>query len=182
LTADFAAEPSVLIAKVDAEAENAKATAQDQGISGYPTIKFFPKGSKTPETYSGARSENALVDFVNSKAGTYRTTGGGLSTAAGTIEAFDTILAKYAGKKNWEQASKDIQEAAAGATGAMKDYYLKAIAKITGNPEYAMKEQTRLAGLLKKGGVAPERIDDIQKRSNILAKFLVTDPDSKDEL
>lgn len=101
---------------------------------------------------------------------------------AGTIEAFDQILAKYAGKQNWEQASEDIKKATADATGAMKDYYLKALAKITGNPEYAMKEQTRLAGILKKGGLAPEKIDDLQKRSNILAKFLVVDDDAKSEL
>lgn len=43
---------------------------------------------------------------------------------------------------------------------------------MTGNPEYAMKEQTRLAGLLKKGGLAAEKIDEMTKRSNILAKFL----------
>lgn len=185
LAADFSAEPSVLIAKVDAEAENAKATAQDQGISGYPTIKFFPKGSKEPETYSGGRSEDQLVDFINEKAGTYRVAGGGLSAAAGTIEVFDNILARYVvgATPDWEKATADVQKAASDATGAMKDYYLKALAKITGNPEYAMKEQTRLAGILKKGGLAPEKIDDLQRRSNVLAKFLVKEDDeAKSEL
>ena len=183
VAADFAAEPSVLIAKVDAEAENAKATAQEQEISGYPTIKFFPKGSKEPETYSGGRSEDQLVEFVNTKAGTYRMTGGGLSVAAGTIEAFDDIIAKYIGKAEWEKAGAEIQKTAEGVTGAMKDYYLKALAKVTGNPEYAMKEQTRLAGILKKGGLAPEKIDDLQRRSNVLAKFLVKEDDeAKSEL
>lgn len=172
-----------MIAKVDAEAENAKATAQDQDISGYPTIKFFPKGSTEPETYSGGRSEDQLVEFVNSKAGTFRVAGGGLSTAAGTIEVFDDIIAQYVGKADWEKASADAQKIAADATGAMKEYYLKALAKITGNPEYAMKEQTRLAGILKKGGLAPEKIDDLQRRSNVLAKFLVKDDDeAKSEL
>jgi protein disulfide-isomerase-like protein len=92
---DFANEPTVLIAKVDAEAENSKATAQAHEVSSYPTLKFFPKGSTTPEAYSGARSEEALVDFVNSKAGTHRLVGGGLDTKAGTIDAIDAILAKY---------------------------------------------------------------------------------------
>jgi protein disulfide-isomerase A6 len=63
----------------------------------------------------------------------------------------------------------------------MKEYYLKALAKITGNPEYAMKEQSRLAGILKKGGLAPEKIDDLQRRSNVLAKFLVKDGESSGE-
>jgi protein disulfide-isomerase A6 len=101
-----------------------------------------------------------------------------LSLSAGTIETFDAILAQYAGKDSWEQAAKEVQKAAADATGVMKEYYLKALAKISGNPEYAMKEQTRLAGILKKGGLAPEKIDDLQRRSNVLAKFLVKDGES----
>lgn len=175
-----------MIAKVDAEAENAKATAQEQEVSGYPTIKFFPKGSKTAETYSGGRSEDALVDFMNSKAGTFRVAGGGLNTQAGTIEAIDTVLKKYvtsSGLSDAEKASEEIKKLAQNAQDMSSEYYLKALAKLTGNPEYAMKEQTRLAGLLKKGGLAPEKIDDLQKRSNILSRFLIKeDEDVKSEL
>ncbi len=184
VAADFASEPSVLIAKIDAEAENSKATAQAQGVTGYPTIKFFPKGSTEPETYSGGRSEEALVDFINSKAGTYRLPGGGLNSQAGTIEVIDSVLAKYitqGGIKEIEKATADIKKATQGLKDKSVEYYLRALSKLTGNPEYAMKEQTRLAGLLKKGGLAPEKIDDLQKRSNILAKFLVKD-EGKSEL
>ena len=175
-----------MIAKIDAEAENAKATAQEQEVTGYPTIKFFPKGSKTPETYSGGRSEEQLIEFINSKAGTFRVAGGGLNTEAGTIEAIDTVLQKYVssnGLKDMEKATEEIKKAAKNAKDKSTEYYLKALAKLTGNPEYALKEQTRLAGLLKKGGLAPEKIDDLQKRSNILRRFLVKeDDDVKSEL
>lgn len=184
VAADFASEPSVLIAKIDAEAENSKATAQAQGVTGYPTIKFFPKGSTEPEAYSGGRSEEALVDFINSKAGTYRLPGGGLNSQAGTIEVIDSVLAKYitqGGIKDVEKATADIKKATQDLKDKSVEYYLRALSKLTGNPEYAMKEQTRLAGLLKKGGLAPEKIDDLQKRSNILAKFLVKD-EGKSEL
>jgi protein disulfide-isomerase A6 len=178
LATDFSSEPSVLIAKIDAEAENAKATAQSQGISGYPTIKFFPKGSTEPETYSGGRSEDDLLAFVNSKAGTHRLAGGSLSTTAGTIEAFDAVIAKFSANKDWKSAGEEVQKVAAETVGEMKEYYLKAIAKITGNPEYAMKEQTRLAGILKKGGLTAEKVDEMQRKSNVLAKFLVVDGES----
>ncbi|KAJ9639034.1 hypothetical protein H2204_003942 [Knufia peltigerae] len=184
VASDFASEPNVLIAKVDAEAENSKATAQEQGVTGYPTIKFFPKGSTEPEAYSGGRSEEALVDFVNSKAGTYRVPGGGLNSQAGTIEVIDNLLAKYitaGGIKDVEKATAEVKKATTNIKDKSVDYYLRALSKITGNPEYAMKEQTRLAGLLKKGGLAPEKIDDLQRRSNILAKFLVKD-EAKSEL
>jgi protein disulfide-isomerase A6 len=185
VAADFANEPNVLIAKVDAEAENAKATAQEQGVTGYPTIKFFPKGSKEPEAYSGGRSEEALVDFVNSKAGTYRIPGGSLNSQAGTIEVIDTVLSKYItanGLKDVEKATAEIKKAATDLKDTSVEYYLRALSKITGNPEYAMKEQTRLAGILKKGGLTPEKIDDLQKRSNILARFLVKDSEAHSEL
>ena len=184
LATDFAAEPNVLIAKIDAEAENAKATAQSQGVTGYPTIKFFPKGSTEPEAYGGGRSEEALVDFINEKAGTYRLVGGGLNAKAGTVESIDSVIQKYisaGGLKDVEKATEEIKKAAGDIKDKSVDYYLRALAKLTGNPEYAMKEQTRLAGLLKKGGLAPEKIDEMQKRSNILSKFLVKD-EAKSEL
>lgn len=184
LATDFASEPNVLIAKIDAEAETSKATAQAQGITGYPTIKFFPKGSTEPEAYSGGRSEEALVDFVNSKAGTHRLVGGGLNSKAGTIDVIDTLLAKYVtagGLKDVETATEEIKKASKDLKDKSVDYYLRALAKLTGNPNYAQKEQTRLAGLLKKGGLAQEKIDDLQKRSNILSKFLVKD-EAKSEL
>lgn len=184
LAADFSSEPNVIIAKIDAEAENSKATSQSQGITGFPTIKFFPKGSTEAETYGGARSEDALVEFVNSKSGTFRLAGGGLNTKAGTVDLIDNVLTKYVtvgGFKDIEKATAEIKKLTKDLKDKSADYYLRALAKLTGNPEYAMKEQTRLAGLLKKGGLAAEKIDDLQKRSNILSKFLVKD-DAKTEL
>lgn len=181
---DFAADPQVVIAQVDAEADNSKALAQEQGITGFPTIKFFPKGSAEPSPYAGARTEDAFVDFINQKTGVNRMVGGRLNTKAGTIETLDSILAKYItpnGLSDVEKATAELTKGAKDISDTMKDYYLRALAKITGNPEYAMKEQTRLAGLLKKGGLAPEKIDDLQRRSNVLAKFLVKD-EAKDEL
>jgi protein disulfide-isomerase A6 len=181
---DFAAESTVLIAKVDAEAENSKATAQAQEVSSYPTIKFFPRGSTTPEKYEGARSEDALVAFMNEKAGTHRVVGGGLDTKAGTIEAVDSVLAKYitgGGLRNIEKATSDVNKAVQGLRDKYAEYYVKALKKLGQNPEYASKEQTRLAGLLKKGGLAQEKIDDLTRRSNILRSFLVKD-EGKSEL
>ena len=122
---------------------------------------------------------------MNSKAGTFRSVGGLLNSQAGTVEAIDALLTKYItanGLKDVEKATTDIKKAAQDLKNTSVDYYLRALSKLTGNPEYAMKEQTRLAGLLKKGGLAPEKIDDLQKRSNILSKFLVKEPAAKSEL
>lgn len=176
MATDFAAEPSVLIAKVDADAENSKATAQAQDVSSYPTIKFFPRGSTVAELYEGGRSEDALVTFMNEKAGTHRLVGGGLDSKAGTIEALDSILAKYVtpgGLDDVEKATSDVSKAVEGLKDQYAAYYVKALQKLGQNPDYATKEQTRLASLLKKGGLAQEKVDDLTRRSNILGSFLV---------
>ncbi|KXS12625.1 disulfide isomerase [Gonapodya prolifera JEL478] len=57
----------VIIAKVDADKH--KELGQKFGVSGFPTIKWFPKGSTTPEDYSGGRDLDDFVQFINNKAG-----------------------------------------------------------------------------------------------------------------
>jgi protein disulfide-isomerase A6 len=166
----FASEPDVLVAKVDAEAENAKALATEQGVQSYPTIKYFKKGSTEALAYEGGRSEKDFVEFLNTNAGTHRAVGGGLDATGGTIEAFNTIIEKFNG------AYGDGAEEALKLAGTLKDkyaqYYAKVFAKIGANKEYAEKEFKRLQGLIGKGNLAPEKLDDLTSRSNILRKFL----------
>merc|ERR1711991_621001 len=57
----------VVIAAVDADAHRELGTRF--GVSGFPTIKYFPKGSTEPEDYSGGRTADDLVSYVNSKTG-----------------------------------------------------------------------------------------------------------------
>jgi len=170
LANDFATEPTVLIAKVDAEAENAEALAQDQGVQSYPTIKYFKKGSTEPLPYEGARAEKDFIDFLNANAGTHRAVGGGLDATGGTIEAFNSIIEKFQG------AYGDGAEEAKKLAGTLQDkyaqYYAKVFEKAGKNPGYAEKELKRLQGLIGRGSLAPEKLDDLISRSNILRRFL----------
>lgn len=68
LATKFKKEDSVVIAKVDADAHRDLGT--EYGVTGFPTLKFFPKGSTDPEDYKGGREEDDLVEFLNNKAGT----------------------------------------------------------------------------------------------------------------
>ncbi|KAL9131831.1 MAG: hypothetical protein Q9217_000358 [Psora testacea] len=172
---DFAGEPSVLIAKVDAEAEQSKATAKEQGVSSYPTIKYFPKGSTTPEAYEGGRTEQALVEFMNKKAGTHRMVGGGLDAKAGTIDALDTVIGKLNGD-DLANLPEMVKKTAQGLKTKYADYYVKVADKLRSNKGYVDKELRRLEGLIKKGGLAPEKLDDLTSRSNILRKFKGEEP------
>lgn len=156
---------------MDAEAPNAKSVAQAQGVKSYPTIKFFPKGSTEPIAYEGTRSEQAFIDYLNEKAGTHRTVGGSLDAAAGTIAALDSIVTKFTGGAGIAEVSAEAAKAATGLTDKYASYYVKVFEKMTANPGYVEKESKRLKSLLSKGGLAPEKLDDLISRSNILSKF-----------
>lgn len=177
LAQDFKLEPNVIVGKVDAEAPNAKATAQDQGVKSYPTIKFFPKGSTEPIDYDGGRSEAAFISFLNEKTGTHRAPGGGLDATGGTIEALNKIVEEFKG--SWDKGVKEAKKAAQSAEGKYKDYYVKVFEKVSANEGYVDKEIGRLEGMLKKGGLAPEKIDDLTSRTNILKLFKKDDEKSE---
>ena len=173
---DYAAEPNVLIAKVDAEAENAKATAREQGVKSYPTIKYFPRGSTIPQAYEGGRTEEALLSFMNEKAGTHRMIGGKLDALGGTIPSLDTIVGKLTGGESVASLATELAKAAKGLNDKYAEYYIKVSTKIVKNQDYVEKELARLEGMLKKGGLAPQKIDDLTSRSNILRKFKGDEP------
>ncbi|KAB8360677.1 hypothetical protein FH972_024414 [Carpinus fangiana] len=169
LAYDFAPEESVVIAKVDAEAN--KGVASKYGVKSYPTIKFFPKGSTEPIEYDGSRVENSLVKFVNEKAETHRAPGGGLDAAAGTIVALDSIISKLTGS-NGAELYEEAHKAAKGLKDLSAEYYVKVLQKTNENKDYAQKELIRLQGILKKGGLARANEDKFSTRANILKKFV----------
>ena len=188
LAQDFITEPNVVIAKVDAEAENSKATASEQGVTSYPTIKFFAKGSTEGEAYTGGRTEKEFIDFLNEKAGTHRLPGGGLDTKGGTIDILNHIALRYAaGTDKLNDLAAEARKAAEGfaedAQYAYAKYYIRVFEKLAENEGYVAKESARLDNILRKGGLAPSKLDELQSKSNILKQFTekVTGGD-KDEL
>ncbi|KAL1953985.1 hypothetical protein VTO42DRAFT_1871 [Malbranchea cinnamomea] len=181
LAETYSREPNVVIAKVDAESPNSKVTAKEQKVTGYPTIKFFPRGSTTPESYKGSRTEEAFVQFLNEKAGTHRLVGGGLDDKAGTISALDKIVAKYTSGESIAQIGEELQIAAADLKDSYAAYYVKVVNKLRDNADYVSNELARLQKMIDKGNLAPEKLDDLVSRSNILRRF-VAKKEGKDEL
>lgn len=177
LAEDFINEPNVVIAKVDAEADNSKATASEQGVTSYPTIKFFPKGSTEGEAYSGGRTEKDLIDFLNEKTGTHRAVGGGLDATGGTIDILNHIAIKYAaGTEKLADLAAEAKKAAADlaedAQYKYAQYYIRVFDKLSQNEGYVAKESARLDGIIKKGGLAPAKLDELQSKTNILKQFI----------
>jgi hypothetical protein len=62
-----ACRDGVIVAKVDADSQRNLGSRFD--VKSFPTLKWFPKGSTTPEDYSGGRSALDIVTFINSKTG-----------------------------------------------------------------------------------------------------------------
>ncbi|OAA61113.1 disulfide isomerase [Niveomyces insectorum RCEF 264] len=177
LATDFANEEGVVVAKVDAEGETSKKTAQAQGVTSYPTIKFFAKGSKEGEPYAGGRSEDDLVQFLNENAGTHRKAGGRLDTTAGLILALDEVVAKFTnGQLDLKAAASQVKKAANALQGQAEqkssEYYLRVFDKLSKNGNFVDKELARLEGILYKGGLTQAKDDELMIKANILRKFL----------
>lgn len=63
----FNKKSGVIIANLDATAATKVAKRFD--VSGFPTLKWFPRGSTTPEEYNGGRSATDFIDFINGRTG-----------------------------------------------------------------------------------------------------------------
>lgn len=161
----------MLIAKVDCDAPNAKATAEKLGVKSYPTIFYFAKGSDEPTPYTGGRSEQELVQFINVQAGTYRSVGGGLTGLAGTIPSLKEAVDALRTSDYAEKAFKELYKQAGNFQDKYAEYYAKVGKKLQENKEYVEKEYTRLSNMIAKGNLAPEKKDDLTTRKNILEVF-----------
>jgi protein disulfide-isomerase A6 len=122
---------------------------------------------------------------MNSKAGTHRTVGGGLDSTAGTIEVLDTLVAKLLGGASASEVAAEATAAAEHLKEQVQykyaEYYVKVFGKMAKSDGYAAKELQRLDNILKKGGLAPTKLDEFTTKTNILKKF-ITDSTGKEEL
>lgn len=146
-------------------------------MSGYPTIKFFPKGSKEPVDYSGGRQETDFVSYLNEKTGTHRVAGGGLDAIAGTFEVLNAVVDQFTGAKlKLDAATAEIKKEAAklekDAQYKYAEYYVRVFDKLEKNEYFPKKELVRLETILKRGGLAPSKLDELTSKSNILRRFV----------
>ncbi|KDQ59241.1 hypothetical protein JAAARDRAFT_33964 [Jaapia argillacea MUCL 33604] len=172
---DFQAENDCLIVNVDADAQGNKPLAEKYGITSFPTIKFFSKDNKEePEDYEGGRTEADFVQYLNKKCGTQRSVGGSLNDLAGRLSELDTLASKFfvATGEARDAVYKEAKQLASDA-GETSKHYIRYMEKVVGGTEaYLEKEANRLASLLKKRTLSPEKLDEIKIKANILAAFV----------
>jgi protein disulfide-isomerase A6 len=170
----FKPETNCLVANIDADNAANAAIKQRYGVSGYPTIKFFPKGSKEPVDYTGARTEEAFVEFLNKQCGTHRAVGGGLNEIAGKHSKFDELASEFFVATG---AARDAIYADASSlaaeVGDVAKHYIRVMDKVkAGGEAYLEKELKRLASILEKRTMSPSKLDEIKIKANILSSFV----------
>lgn len=168
----FGNEKNCVVAKVDADKE--KDLGSRFGISGFPTIKFFPKNNKEGEEYNGGRSEQDFIDYLNEKCGTNRVAGGGVDDQAGIVAEFNAFAEKFVTDSASRAATLEEMQAAVDGKPEEKksgDYYVKVMKKITDKGDgYVATEIARLEKILS-GSMTGDKRDQMFKRKNILNVF-----------
>ena len=157
-------EIQCIVANIDADDQKNKGIAERYGVKGYPTIKFFPAGSKEPVDYSGGRTVADFVNFLNEECGTNRAPEGGLNDKvrratqhpyalhlpafplqAGRLPEFDVLAQKFfaAALDAKNTIYKEAKSLSEKVKGDAKNY-VKVMDKIVnGSAEYIEKESKR---------------------------------------
>ncbi|KAG8369092.1 hypothetical protein BUALT_Bualt15G0114200 [Buddleja alternifolia] len=170
----FKQEEDVVIANVDAD--KYKDLAEKYGVSGYPTLKFFPKNNKAGEDYDGGRDADDFVTFINEKAGTSRDAKGQLTSKAGIVETLDSLVKEFLSASNDEKKAvlKKLEEEAdklKGTTARYGKIYVKAAKScIDKGSDYAKNELLRLERILAKS-ISATKADEFTLKKNILSTF-----------
>ena len=100
--ASFSPSDGIIIAAVDASTY-AELGSRFQ-VQGFPTIKFFAKGSKEPTEYEGGRTADTIVQWVNEKIGTDK--------KVKAVPSAVTVLTK-----------ENFQQQVQGAKAALVEFY-----------------------------------------------------------
>jgi len=168
----YSNEADVVIANIDAD--KYRSIGERYGVSGFPTIKFFPKGSKQePEAYESGRDLGSFVSFINGKTGSTRDENGKLDSNAGRHSVFDTIAATFHSgdqKSLIAQAEAALKDLTGEALNSGKVYlkYMQTIAEK--GKDWAKTEIDRIEKVIS-GSVSPKKYDEFTKKKNILSSF-----------
>jgi len=166
-------EKNVVVANIDAD--KYRDIGSRYGVSGFPTIKFFPKDNKAdPISYDGARELPDFVTYLNEKTGTTRTPEGTLGASAGRHPELDAIVSTFFGhddKKGLVTKAEDLVKSLTGDALASGKMYVKYMTTaIEKGKDWVVAEVQRLERMAS-GSVSPAKLDEFTRRKNILSSF-----------
>jgi len=180
VASSFVGEPGVTVAKIDAD--KWKEIGSRYKVTGFPTIKFFPKGNKAGESYDGGRDGEALVNFLNKASGSERILGGGFLDTAGRVPVLDAMAEEFLSATSDRQRQAVLDRAEAAMSAEVKShpnakeyamFYTMAMEKIAqGKQDFAKSEYTRLQRILASTRLTPKAAATMHKRINIMRQFV----------
>ncbi|KNA13181.1 hypothetical protein SOVF_119120 [Spinacia oleracea] len=164
----------VVIASLDAD--KYKDVGEKYGISGFPTLKFFPKNNKDGEDYDGGRDLDEFVSFINEKCGTSRDSKGQLTTQAGIIASLENLVKDFVSatgdekKAIFDKLEEQVGKLEGSAARYGKIYTKAAKSCLEKGTDYATKEIQRLERILSKA-ISSTKSDEFTLKKNILSIF-----------
>ncbi|KAL2941141.1 putative protein disulfide-isomerase A6 [Bienertia sinuspersici] len=170
----YKSEEDVVIANLDADKH--RDLAEKYGISGFPTLKFFPKNNKDGEDYEGGRDLDDFVSFINEKCGTSRDSKGQLTSKAGVVASLESLVKEFVSATNDEKKAvfNRLEEEVGKLEGSAARYgkiYTKAAKScMEKGADFATKEIQRLERLLSKS-ISSSKSDEFTLKKNILSTF-----------
>jgi len=172
LSSVFKNDNDVVIANIDADKFGD--VGSKYGVSGFPTLKFFPKDTKGGVAYEGGRELSDFVKYINEKAGTKRTDSGRLDETFGRVSALDDLASAFLSSSDKNSALKKAEETLKSLSGNHGDVefyvkYMKAI--ISKGNNFVETEKERLTKLMDGGSVSSQKIDELTGRKNIISQF-----------
>jgi protein disulfide-isomerase A6 len=182
LATAFDGEKRVVIAKVDADTH--RSLGERFGVTGFPTIKYFPPGKGSAESlvtnYEGGRDLINFVEFLNEKSGTERTPEGNMKPEAGRLSEFDSLAGRFMTAKASDKSAvlKSAKSAEAELESSVEkdkaEVYLKIMQKELDKAGYIQKETNRLHGMIDKEGISKSKKAELQIKLNVLGAFTET--------
>lgn len=138
----------------------------DFDLTFLPEIRLYCKDESEPIKYTGRRTSEDLIDFINDYCGTQRGLNGRLNSEAGVIDEVSQIVEDFLTKGKRPQYIKDMEDVEG------TQYYVWVMNQvIKEGDEFINKEKNRLNEMLDAGVVSPEKLDEFQIRVNILSVF-----------
>lgn len=171
LAAVYKNEENVVVANVDADAH--KDLGSRFGVSGFPTIVYFPKDNKKGDRYEGGRELTDLVKYLNEKTGSQRTDSGLLAETVGRHESLDALAKKFvAATSGRDEIIKETEKEEAKLADKHGKWYAKFMSVIVKKGAgWVATETERVANLLKSGSLSSDKVDEFTVRRNVLKAF-----------
>ncbi|WFD27832.1 protein disulfide-isomerase [Malassezia nana] len=186
----FERDKECVIARIDVNDPANESIKKRFQVTSYPTLNFFPAGSndKWPRPYLKERTLDDFVTFMNEKCGTFRNIDGTLSALAGRLPALDGLASRFysageaARQMLIDETNKYVEDMRSTVVAPTKlaaaQYYTRVMDRVSRDgPDYVQRESKRLAKLLRKHAdgvstLAAEKVDEITRKSNVLAAFV----------